>query len=198
MSHTDPPAHRTSRDRILRAAQVRFAEAGFAGTTIRAVAADADIDPAMVMRHFRNKQGLFAAATEVDLDLGARAAVPRDQLGRVLAARFLDVWESDSTGPGLRVLLATAASGEGRARIVEVFSEQLLPSLADGATDGPARTAMIASQLLGFALTRYVLELSPIAELSSAEAAEWLAPLVQSIIDLQPGRPSTSDRSAAS
>lgn len=188
MSQPSLVEQRSSRERILRAAQDRFASGGFAATTIRAVAADAKIDPAMVMRYFRNKRGLFAAATEVDLDLASLSAVPRADLGRALATRFLDIWESDSSGPGLRVLLATAASGEGRARIIEVFSDQLRPTLDDGTTDGPVRTAMIASQLLGFAFTRYLLELPPVAALSREDAADRLAPLLQSVIGSGPTR----------
>jgi AcrR family transcriptional regulator len=75
--------------RILKAARRLFSAEGYERSTIRAVAADADIDPSMVMRYFTSKEGLFAAAASFDLDLPDLTGVPRSERGRRLAEHYL-------------------------------------------------------------------------------------------------------------
>ena len=80
---------------ILAAARQRFAESGFERATIRAIAADANIDPSMVMRYFGNKDQLFAAAADFDLQIPDLSDVERDHVGARLVTHFLDRWERD-------------------------------------------------------------------------------------------------------
>ena len=75
---------------ILAAARERFAADGYERTTIRAVAADVAIDPSMVMRYFGNKEGLFAAAADFDLQLPDLSGTPVEGIGSALVAHFLD------------------------------------------------------------------------------------------------------------
>src|SRR6266705_3863507 len=95
----------TTKAAILAAARQHFAASGYERATIRAIAADAGIDPAMVMRYFGNKEKLFAAAAEFDLRLPDLTAVPRASLGSVLVGFFLERWESDDL---LQALLRAA------------------------------------------------------------------------------------------
>ncbi|RFA10488.1 hypothetical protein B7R54_15725 [Subtercola boreus] len=177
-----------SRARILSAARVRFAEQGFEATTVRAVAGDASIDASMVIRYFGSKAGLFASATAVDLGLADFAHVPREELGATIAAHFFDLWEEGGTGDPLRVLLASALRDTAAAeRIRSVFLDQLLPSIhrlaPEEADSADTRAALIAAQLLGFALCRYVVRLDPIVSLDRVGAVEWLGPAVQGHLD---------------
>src|SRR5262245_35340822 len=87
----------TTRSAILTAARQRFASDGFERTTIRAVAADARIDPALVMRYFGNKEKLFAEAAAFDLRLPDLTNVPRGEIGAALVRHFLERWEEDDT-----------------------------------------------------------------------------------------------------
>src|SRR3954467_12470767 len=82
-----------TRAAILAAARRRFAADGFERTTIRAIAADAGIDPSMVMRYYGSKDGLFAAAADIDLQLPELATVPRENLGETLARHWVELWE---------------------------------------------------------------------------------------------------------
>src|SRR3954453_22089040 len=90
-------AERT-RAAILRAARERFAADGYEGTTIRAVAAAAGVDPSMVMRYYGSKQGLFAAAAEFDLALPDLSQVPAERLGETGGAHFLTRWGGAGAG----------------------------------------------------------------------------------------------------
>lgn len=182
MNDTDPKPRRgdVTRGSILTAARERFARDGYERATIRAIAADADIDPALVMRYFGNKEGLFAAAAEIDLRVPDLSALPRKNVGTALVEHFLGRWEDDEI---LKALLRTAATNPQAAeRMRSVFSMQLAPRIAAASDDpktGAQRAGMVASQLMGFALCRYILELPPIVGMRRADAVKWLAPTVQ-------------------
>ena len=164
-----------TRAAILTAARERFASDGYERATIRAIAADAAIDPAMVMRYYGNKEKLFAAAAEFDLQLPDFSAVRRDELGEAMIRHFLDRWEGDDT---FRALLRAAVTNEAAAqRIQGIFATQLAPTLRELAVDEPVvRAGLVATQVLGFALCRYILELPPIAAMSHDDAVAWLGP----------------------
>ncbi|WP_346537454.1 TetR family transcriptional regulator [Micromonospora sp. DPT] len=176
------PARRSDATRaaILRAARERFAADGYERATIRAIAADARIDPSMVMRYYGNKEGLFAAAAEFDLRLPELADVPTGQLGEVLVRHFLDRWEGDET---LAALLRAASTNPGAAeRIRGIFADQLGAVVARFGTD-PTTTArragLVASQILGLAFTRYIVGLPPMVDAAPAELVAWVGPTLQ-------------------
>ncbi|GAA4906304.1 TetR family transcriptional regulator [Streptomyces coeruleoprunus] len=169
-----------TRAAILEAARERFAADGYERATIRAIARDAGIDPSMVMRYYGNKEGLFLAASDIDLRLSPLGAVPAKHIGAVLVTHFIDRWEADE---GLTGMLRVGVTNEaGAERMREIFKAQLGP-LAAGVCpepeDAPRRAALVASQILGMALARYVLRLPPAAGMSREEVIAWLAPTVQ-------------------
>lgn len=171
-----------TRARILRAARGSFAADGYERTTIRAVAAKADIDPSMVMRYFGSKDGLFAAAASFDLRLPDLGVLPRQKLGAALVRHFLARWEGDMSDNALRVLLRTAASHDSAAeRMREIFRSQLVPALASVVPkkEAAARAGLVATQMLGLAFCRYVLRLPGIADLGHDAIAARLGPTIQ-------------------
>ncbi|GAA1531904.1 TetR family transcriptional regulator [Streptomyces albidochromogenes] len=183
-----PPRRRSDATKaaILEAARERFAADGYERATIRAIARDAGIDPSMVMRYYGNKEGLFAAASAFDLrlpDVGTLTepgALPGRQVGAVLVEHFLDRWEADEVLTALlRVGVTNAAGAE---RMQAVFRDQLGPvaaALSPDPAQAPSRAALVASQILGMALARYVLRLPPAVEMTRQEIVDWLAPTVQ-------------------
>ncbi|WP_181764640.1 TetR family transcriptional regulator [Streptomyces albidus (ex Kaewkla and Franco 2022)] len=169
-----------TRAAILRAARDRFAADGYERATIRAIAREAGIDPSMVMRYYGNKEGLFAAASEIDLRLPLLADCPREEIGARLVRHFLDRWEGDET---LNALVRVGVTNPaGADRVHAVFRDQVTPVVAAVCPEGvPAstRAALLASQILGMALSRYVLKLPPAVSLTDDEIVAWLAPTVQ-------------------
>jgi len=166
--------------RILAAARKHLAASGYERATIRAIAADARVDPALVMRYFGTKEKLFAAAAEFDLRLPDLTAVPRDTVGSVLVGFFLERWESDDS---LQALLRAAVSHKvAVARLRAIFATQVMPAVAplcpDRAT-AATRVGLVATQMLGMALCRYVLRLPPVLALDRAAVIRWLAPTIQ-------------------
>lgn len=177
MSEERPRRSDGTRAAILRAARERFAADGYERATIRAIAADASIDPSMVMRYYGNKERLFAAAAEFDLRLPALTGVPVAELAAVLVGHFLDRWEGDET---LMALLRAGVTNPAAAeRMRQIFASQLGPLAERLAPDQPhTRAGLVSSQVLGVALCRYVLKLPPVVAMDRAEVVAWLAPTV--------------------
>jgi len=163
---------------ILAAAREQFANSGYERATIRSIAAAADIDPSMVMRYFGNKEGLFAAAAELDLQIPDVSDVARDELGARLVAHFVGRWERDEA---LVVLLRSAATNsEAAQRMQLMFAAQLMPVVTKVNPDAADRRAgLIATQMLGLALCRYVLRLPPVVAMTTEEIVSWLGPTLQ-------------------
>ncbi|WP_280425766.1 TetR family transcriptional regulator [Nocardia carnea] len=165
---------------ILAAARERFAADGYERATIRAIAADASIDPAMVMRYFGNKERLFAAAVEFDLELPDLSAVPREHMGATLVAHFLERWERDEA---LLILLRAGVTNDAVAeRMRAIFAGQLGPVIAAADNDpheAPVRAGLAATQILGMALCRFVLSFPPLVTMTRDEVIAWLGPTVQ-------------------
>ncbi|GAA1461625.1 TetR family transcriptional regulator [Williamsia maris] len=183
---TDPlpgadPARNAPRTRaaLVSAARKRFADDGFAATTVRAVAADAGVDAALVMRYFGSKRGLYEAATEVDLHLPDFTAVPRRRLGAVIVETFLNRWEGPEGEP-LRVLLASAATEPTAAEQMRaIFAGQVRPAVTAAGADPDVHIEVIASTLIGMAMMRYVLRVPDVVALGPAEIVERFGPALQ-------------------
>jgi AcrR family transcriptional regulator len=187
---------RTSQDTkaaILAAARERFGTAGFQAATIRAIAADAGIDPSMVMRYFGSKDQLFAAVAEFDLRFPDFTAIDRAQVGRSLVSHFLDRWEGSEDGDALVILLRSSATNDDAAqRMQQIFSAQLQPLVEslvpatdalEGAESG-RRAGLIATQILGVAWCRFVLQLPPVVTMTRAEIVDSVGPTIQRYLGL--------------
>jgi AcrR family transcriptional regulator len=169
---------------ILAAARERFSAAGFQAATIRGIAADAGIDPSMVMRYFGNKDKLFAAAAEFDLRFPDFSELDRTEVGRSLVGHFLERWEGDEA---LVILLRSSATNtEAAQRMQRIFSTQLGPMVAHlvPAAEVRQRSGLIATQILGVAWCRYVLRLPPVVEMTHAEIVDWVGPTIQRYLGL--------------
>jgi AcrR family transcriptional regulator len=151
---------------ILAAARTRFATEGYRSASIRAVARDVGVDAALVVRYFGSKPALFAAATDVDLRIPDLTDTPAGEHGERLVEHVLSRWDAGTPeGQVLLSLLRSAASDAAAAAgMRELFAHQLVPALRRLISDEsevPQRAALVASQILGLALARSVLELAP-------------------------------------
>ena len=168
-----------TRAAILDAAQKLFAQHGHDRTTVRDIAAKASIDPALVIRYFGSKDDLFVRAAAFDLRMPDLSKVKRSQIGDTLIRRFLELGEGFT---GMTVLLRSAASNDYAAsRVRELFAAQVLPAFArvGSRADAAERAGLVASQLLGLALCRYILKIPPVAEMSAQEIVKHIGPTIQ-------------------
>jgi AcrR family transcriptional regulator len=176
--------------RILRAARDAFAENGWAGTTIRSIARAADVDPALVYHYFGSKEGLLDAATTPPprwLEAVAKTwATPESDLGRQLLTLMLSAWADDETGPALLAVLQTAAHEEStREKLRKIVESSLMgvSHLGVDEHDRKARSGLIASQLMGLAMMRYVWHIEPVASMNDDELIAAITPNLQHYIN---------------
>ncbi len=190
-----PRSERTRRA-ILDAARSMFAARGYEATTIRAVAARADVDASMVMRYFQSKAGLFTAAVTLDLEVPDLRSVPPGGRGESLVRHFISRWEDPPRDDEMIALIRTAATSETVAhQLQDVFGQLVTRPIADlGDEQAAERGTFIAAQLLGVALCRYILHLEPLASMPSDDVVAAVAPSVQRYLtaDVAPPAPPSS------
>ena len=164
-----------------------FAERGFDGATIRAIAADAGVDPALVHHYFGSKDKLFLAAVEAPADPDALLpevlAADRDLLGAAVVRMALHVWDGPARHGGL-ALLRSAVGSEWTAKLLREFLvskvlRRVVATLGFDPDERAARASLVASQLIGMVMVRYVLRLEPMASASPESVVAALGPTVQ-------------------
>jgi AcrR family transcriptional regulator len=186
-----------TREAILDAARRRFGEHGYERATIRGIAADAGVNPALVHHFYRTKERLFAAAMKLPVvpseTLAAALTAERDRLGdgfeehigEILVGTMLRAWDvADVRTAFLGLLRSAATSEQGVTMLREFVAGTILATLARAARlgDDPAgryRANLVASQVIGLGFTRYVLGLEPIASASTEDLVLAIGPTVQ-------------------
>lgn len=172
-------------DAILAAARRQFAERGFRETTVRAVAAEAGVNPALVHHYFGSKDGLFVAALDlpvnpVDVLQQLLSAGPRAEFGERFVRLFLRLWRDPATGQSLQALLRSATGTEqGAARIRSLAEEVLLEHAAAALGVPKLRVAVAMSHLVGLVLAATVLRIEPLASADEEELVALIAPTIQ-------------------
>jgi len=179
-----------TREAILQAAREQFAERGYEGATIRAIAAAAGVDPALVHHFHGTKEGLFAAAMQLpfvpsEVITAALADRPAGQpAGAHLVRTALAIWDS----PGLQdafvgILRSALTSDQAAVMLREFVSQAILAPVASLAvgTDPrqtPFRASLVGSHMLGLALARYVLQFPPLAAADADALAAAIGPTI--------------------
>ena len=189
------PGAPDTRATILDAARTSFAEKGFAGTTVRAVAAAADVDAALVHHYFGTKDDLFLAAMELPVDLrrviAPAAAGGIDGAGERLLRAFLSLWDDPEVSPVLVGIVRSALQPGGERLLTQGIVPVLLLPVGEAlGVDRPeVRMPLVISQVAGLILTRYLLGLEPIASMPAEAVVASYAPVLQHFLtaDLPPG-----------
>lgn len=174
------------RERILASARELFARNGIDKTSIRAIAADAGVDAALVHHYFGTKTQLFAAAIHIPIDpmtvIGKLHEVPVDQLGHTLPSILLPLWDSE-IGKGFVATLRSILAGNDvslvRSFLQDVIIGEIGPRVDNPPGSARVRIQFVASQLVGVAMARYILELDPFASLPVDQIVETIAPTLQ-------------------
>ncbi len=166
-----------TRGSILNAARECFARSGFARCTVREIATRAGVDPALIHHYFGSKRQLFLAAVRVPIDPGPVVTAvlqgPAGTLGRRLAAAIVGAWESPAQ-PALVAAVRSALADPGlKTQVQEFLTGQVIGPVLRAAGCPPAerrlRGSLLASQVMGLLLSRYVLEIEPVASLPASE-----------------------------
>ncbi|GAB3402126.1 TetR/AcrR family transcriptional regulator [Flindersiella endophytica] len=176
-----------NKQRVLDAARDHFMRAGYEQATVRAIAADAGVDVAMVYYFFGNKDGLFTASV-VDVpehplhQLSTLLDESPDDIGNRLVRRFLEGWE---TGDAFEPLLTLWRSAANLPLAKQTLHASLAGPIAQrlaadfGVPDAVLRVELVTSHLMGIAFARYQLRIEPLASVDIDELVRWLGPTIQ-------------------
>ena len=180
------PGQSGSREAIADAARHQFAERGYARATIRGIAADAKVDPALISHFFGSKRELFAAVTALPFDLDEAmpriVAGPRSKLGERLAEWLLDVLDDPESRRAITGIVRAAASEpEANRAAREVVSSRVLVPIAEAidADEPKLRASLINSQMVGLIMARYIVALEPLSSLPAEKVVQAIGPNLQ-------------------
>jgi len=201
------PGESRTREAILDAARKRFGEHGYDGATIRGIAGDAGVDPALVHHFYGTKERLFAAAMSLpvvpsEIITGVLGA-ERDRLGgefgprlgEIMIGLMLRIWDvADIRTAFLGLLRSAATTEQGVIMLREFVTSTIIAALAHVAgladdAEGRYRATLVASQVVGLGFARYVLGLEPLASASTEDLVAAIGPTVQRYLtgDIAPG-----------
>jgi AcrR family transcriptional regulator len=181
-----PGAQTTSAD-ILAAARRLFAARGYRNTTVRAIAAEAGVTPAMINHFFGSKRQVFVAAIRMPLDpadvLTQLLDGPKAQFPERFVGTFVRAWSDPATGPALQSMVRSVISDEEDAAALRTFAVGvMLPRLSVALGVRPDRVAAAMSIMIGQAVARSIVRIDPLAALSDDEVIERYVPAVRAVL----------------
>jgi AcrR family transcriptional regulator len=172
--------------RITHAARASFAHNGWAGTTLRGIAREVGVDPALVHYYFSSKEELLDASTNPPeawiASIQRTSTVALEGRGEAIVRNVIWTWEHSEISEVLRSILLTAAHEPRTQEKLRTFlAASLLPSIAEQLDDGERllRASLVGSQVLGLAMLRYVWRIEPLASVSDDELVTMVAPTIQ-------------------
>ncbi|RKE22700.1 TetR/AcrR family transcriptional regulator [Streptomyces sp. TLI_171] len=186
-----PGGRRTrSRQAILAAARALFSDLGYEQTTVRAVAHRAGVDPALVMKYFGSKEGLFDAVSEIGLSFGGALSGPPEQLGeRLLAHVLADIdGRPDRSMPVLRSMLTHPQAAEAvRCAVADPGNSPVADALTG--EDVELRGALAGTVVLGLLVSRYLLRVPEIDAAPADRLVDLLGPCLRPLLAADPAEP---------
>jgi AcrR family transcriptional regulator len=180
-----PSGGSEARAEILEVARRRFRADGYEHVTMRSIAAEANVDVALIAYHFGSKRGLFGAAMALSANppelLVNELDGPLNSLPQRVVLTVLRAWDDPRTGPSLRAFFDAAIRDPDVMRLLrEMLGREIVARIADrlGGADASARAALAASQIAGLIMARYVVGIEPLVSMSAAEVAERVSPVL--------------------
>lgn len=174
-----------TREAILKIARREFATRGYDATSLRLIAAEAEVDPALVIHYFGTKDNLFVAATGLPAGLpdaiASLAGIQVADFPAALVRAYLELVDSDDSRNAILALVRSAVSHERAAAMLREFlTAQLLPVIArlTQRDDARLRASLVAAQLIGIAVLRHVIRVEPLAMATPNEIAVLAAPAI--------------------
>jgi AcrR family transcriptional regulator len=179
-----------TRATILAAAESEFAAKGFDGASMRGIAKTAGVDPSLIYHYFDSKDDVLLASLNVPFDprevVPALTAAGSADLGNRIAAQFVSIWDDEANQTRLvAVVRAAMSSATAQDMLTNGLVRMILRPISEtiDAPDAALRTQYVASQLLGLAMTRYVLRLEPLASAPAEVVVARIGPALQRYIE---------------
>lgn len=173
-----------TRDAILDAALALFAEHGYDGASVRAIASRAGVDPALIRHFFGDKEGLFTVAladrTAVYQRFATSLEGPPETLGRRVADTALRLWAEPESQPLLLALVRSSTTSPHAAEMLRgILGARLAAVESSIHAVQRQRFSLAASHLFGLAFARHVIALPPLATMDHDTLVDLVAPVIQ-------------------
>ena len=181
------PGNQDTREAIIAAAREAFAEKGYDRASIRAIATGAGVDPALVHHYFGTKDQLFLATVNAPIDpaqiLTRVLDGSTEELPERLVRTFLSVWDHPVSGPAAVALLRSGLQHDWSARMLREFLttrviRRVISQLQLDPAEAPLRGSLVATQMIGLGLIRYVLKVEPLAAAPPEVVVAAVAPTI--------------------
>jgi AcrR family transcriptional regulator len=175
-----------TREAILAAASALFAERGYEATTIRAVAAQAGVDPALVHHFHGSKEALFAAATRLPYNpaevIPTLLAQGLEGAGERIVRFLVTTWDDEARRAPLLGLMRSALTHDPAGGAIAEFLRAGVLGPLTRALEGPdagLRASLVLSQVAGLAVARWLVGVEPLASAPPDVVAAALGPTIQ-------------------
>lgn len=180
------PGAPDTRDHIVAVARQAFGARGYDATSMRAIAADAGVDPGLLVHYFGSKEGVFQAAVETTVQPGSLfhglEGLNGRELAEQLVRRYLSVLDRDEPRDVVMALVRSAVSSEHAAGMLrDLLLRELLTSLEPLVDDSDAalRATLIVAHLVGIAMLRYVARADAVVQASDEEIVDLVSPAIE-------------------
>jgi len=178
------PGQNQTREDILAAARNQFAAGGYGGATIRGIAAEAGVNPALVHHFFGSKDQVFVAALNLPFNPAVLVetilAGPREEIGERMLRLFLGLWrEPDTRLPFFAMVRSVSSSPEVAEQLRQFLETAVLAKVAAALDLPPLRVTGAAAQMMGLVMVRYVIAAEPMASATEDEVVELVGPVIQ-------------------
>ena len=173
-------------ERIVAVARASFADNGFAGTSMRAVALAAGVDPRLIQYYFGDKTSLLRACLQPPSGYLERVHEivhgPMRNRGAAMVRNMVTSFDDPSSAAVLRAIMLTAAHEPvALQRVQEIYRDNMVAAVADGLDDEQRflRANLAASAIIGACYTRYLYQLQPLAGMAAEDVVQLIGPKVQ-------------------
>ena len=184
-----PSGKNSTRQKVLGAARARFASDGFAGTTIRSVAAKAGVDVSQVMQFFGSKNLLFAAVMAIPQAALDRIDTvfegPDEHLGERVVRAFLVSWEQipEESESLMAMLRGAIVNDHARVQLRDFIQSRLISGLGEKHDPEVAlRAGLASSMLVGLVTSRRIIGVPLLLAAESEAIIAIIAPAIQAIL----------------
>ena len=163
-----------------------FGARGFDATSLRSIAAEAHVDPGLLVHYFGTKEGIFRAALEItfrpDELFAGLERLGRRETAEHVVRRYLAVLERDEARDVIMGLVRSAVSNEDAAAMLRTVLigaalRSLTPLISE--PDASLRASLIVAQLIGIAMLKHVARLEQVVRAADEELIELVSPAIE-------------------
>lgn len=180
------PGAPPTRDVIVAAARRCFGTWGYEATSLRKIAVEAHVDPALLIHYFGSKEGLFTAAIGLPFRpselFAGMPELPLPEAAQAIVRLFLQTADGDDSQNAMLALVRSAVSSDRAAALLRGFVTEefiaILSRLTDR-DDARIRASLVAAQLVGVAMLRHVAKIEALAGATQDEIITLVAPIIE-------------------